>query len=112
MSRVLVTGATGFIAGHAIEELLRNGHEVRGTVRSLRDPARVVHLHRVAGAVGGRLELVEADLSRDDGWDDAVAGQEYVLHMASPFPAAPPRHEDELVGPAVDGTRRVLAAAA
>ncbi|MFD6447604.1 SDR family oxidoreductase [Promicromonospora sp. NPDC060204] len=112
MSRVLVTGATGFIAGHAIEELLRNGHEVRGTVRSLRDPARVAHLRRIADAAGGRLDLVEADLARDAGWDEAVSGQEYVLHMASPFPAAPPRDENELVGPAVDGTLRVLGAGA
>ncbi|MFJ3404245.1 SDR family oxidoreductase [Promicromonospora sp. NPDC090134] len=112
MSRVLVTGATGFIAGHAIEELIRNGHEVRGTVRSLRDPARVEHLHRIADALGGHLDLVEADLSRETGWDEAVAGREYVLHMASPFPATPPRDEAELVRPAVDGTRRVLAASA
>lgn len=111
MSRVLVTGATGFIAGHAIEELIRSGHEVRGTVRSLGDPARVAHLHRIAESFGGRrLELVEADLSGDTGWDAAVAGQEYVLHMASPFPATPPRDEKELIGPAVDGTLRVLEA--
>jgi dihydroflavonol-4-reductase len=112
MSRVLVTGATGFIAGHAIEELIKGGHEVRGTVRSLRDPARVAHLHRIADSLGGRLELVEADLSEDSGWDAAAAGQEYVLHMASPFPATPPRDEAELVRPAVDGTLRVLAASA
>jgi nucleoside-diphosphate-sugar epimerase len=112
MSKILVTGATGFIAGHVIEELLRSGHEVRGTVRSLRDPARVAHLHRIADALGGRLELVEADLSRDAGWDAAVGGQEYVVHTASPFPATPPRDETELIRPAVDGTLRVLAASA
>lgn len=110
MSRVLVTGATGYIAGHAIEELLRAGHEVRGTVRSLRDPARVAHLRRLAEPAGGRLDLVEADLSADAGWDAAAAGQEYVLHMASPFPSTPPRDEAELVRPAVDGTLRVLGA--
>lgn len=112
MSRILVTGATGFIAGHAIEALIKGGHEVRGTVRSLRDPARVAHLHQIAYALGGSLELVEADLSGDEGWDAATAGQEYVLHMASPFPATPPRDEAELVRPAVDGTRRVLEASA
>ena len=112
MSRVLVTGATGFIAGHAIEELIKSGHEVRGTVRSLRDPARVAHLRSLAEALGGRLELVEADLSKDAGWEAAATGQEYVLHMASPFPASPPRDEAELVRPAVDGTLRVLRASA
>ncbi|MFI6423621.1 SDR family oxidoreductase [Promicromonospora sp. NPDC050880] len=112
MSRVLVTGATGYIAGHTIEELLTAGHEVRGTVRSLRDPERVAHLRRLAESAGGRLELVEADLSADAGWDDAVAGQDYVLHTASPFPSVPPRDEAELVRPAVDGTLRVLGASA
>ena len=108
MSRVLVTGATGFIAGHAIEELIKGGHDVRGTVRSLRDPARTAHLRRIADSLDGSLELVEADLSEDTGWEAAVAGQEYVLHIASPFPAAPPRDEADLIRPAVDGTRRVL----
>lgn len=112
MSRVLVTGATGFIAGHVIEELIKGGHEVRATVRSLRDPARVAHLRRTADSLGERLELVEADLSEDAGWEAAVADREYVLHMASPFPAVPPRDEAELVRPAVDGTLRVLEASA
>ncbi len=111
MSKVLVTGATGFIAGHVIEELLKSGHEVRATVRSLRDPARFAHLHRIADALGGHLELVEADLSDDAGWDAAVAGRDHVLHVASPFPSTP-RDEAELIRPAVDGTLRVLEASA
>ncbi|PUB32082.1 nucleoside-diphosphate-sugar epimerase [Promicromonospora sp. AC04] len=112
MSKVLVTGATGFVAGHVIEDLLRSGHEVRATVRSLRDPARFAHLDRIRDALGGRLELVEADLSDDAGWDAAVAGRDHVLHVASPFPPTPPRHEAELIRPAVDGTLRVLEASA
>jgi nucleoside-diphosphate-sugar epimerase len=104
---VLVTGATGFIAGHCIAELLRHGYAVRGTVRSLRS-AQVDHLR----ALGGSLELVEARLDADEGWAEAVAGCTYVLHVASPFPPSTPQHEDELVRPAVDGTLRVLRAAA
>lgn len=52
------------------------------------------------------MELVEADLEKDDGWAEAVKGCTYVLHMASPFPLAEPAHEDEVIRPAVDGTLR------
>lgn len=103
--RVLVTGATGFVAGHCVEELLAHGYAVRGTVR---DPARATHLR----ALGGDLELVAADLDDDAGWADAVAGCAYVLHVASPFPGGAPDHEDDLIRPAVQGTLRVLRACA
>jgi nucleoside-diphosphate-sugar epimerase len=107
---VLITGATGFIAGHCIEDLLRHGYRVRGTVRDL-TRARVDHLHEIARATGGDLEFVEADLGADRGWRDAVAGCDYVWHVASPAPKSAPRHADEVVRPAVDGTLRVLRAA-
>jgi nucleoside-diphosphate-sugar epimerase len=108
--KVLVTGASGFIAGHCVKALLDKGWAVRGTVRSVADEAKIAHLRALEGA--DRLELVEADLTSDDGWGEAVAGCSYVLHVASPFPAALPQHEDELVRPAVDGTHRVLSACA
>jgi nucleoside-diphosphate-sugar epimerase len=110
-TRVLVTGATGFIAGHCIEELLTHGYAVRGTVRSLAT-ADVAHLHRIARHTGGSLELVEARLDADPGWSEAVAGCAYVWHVASPNPPEVPRNEDEVIRPAVDGTLRVLRAAA
>ncbi|MGW2660976.1 SDR family oxidoreductase [Nocardia tengchongensis] len=102
---VLVTGASGYVAGHVIQELLGQGYRVRGTVRSAARAADV------AALLPG-VELVEADLGADAGWDAAVAGCRYVLHTASPFPAGVPEHEDELIRPAVDGTLRVLRAAA
>ncbi|WP_305788127.1 NAD-dependent epimerase/dehydratase family protein [Symbioplanes lichenis] len=104
--RVLVTGATGFLAGHCIAELLGAGCAVRGTVRNLRT-ADVAHLR----ALPGDLEFVEADLSSDAGWAEAVAGCDYVWHVASPFPSSVPRDENEVIRPAVDGTLRVLRAA-
>jgi dihydroflavonol-4-reductase len=106
--RVLVTGATGFVAGHCVEELLAHGYAVRGTVRDPGNEEKVAHLR----ALGGDLELVAADLDTDDGWADAVAGCAYVLHVASPFPDAVPGHEDDLIRPAVQGTLRVLRACA
>ena len=105
MTTVLVTGASGFIAGHVIEELVRAGYTVRGTVRSRSAREKVAHLPAA-------VELVEADLDRDEGWAEAVAGVDCVQHVASPFPAGVPGHEDELIRPAVDGTLRVLRAAA
>ncbi|MBE1876876.1 NAD-dependent epimerase/dehydratase family protein [Myceligenerans pegani] len=110
MSTTLVTGATGFIAGHVIDDLLAHGHRVRATVRSLRDPARTAHLRALADGMGGDLEFVEADLLDDAGWAAAVDGCENVLHVASPFPPTPPRDAEALVKPAVDGTMRVLRA--
>jgi dihydroflavonol-4-reductase len=109
---VLVTGASGYIAGHCIRELLEHGYRVRGTVRSLGDSRKTDHLKRIATELGGSLELVEADLTSDRGWNDAVAGCSYVQHVASPFPAAVPKDEAELIRPAVDGTTRVLQACA
>src|SRR3954452_20685240 len=103
---VLVTGGSGFIGAHAINRLHEEGYRVRTTVRSLSREAEVREL------VGdGPLEVVAADLTDDAGWADAVAGCAYVLHIASPFPLAQPKHEDELIVPARDGALRVLRAA-
>ncbi|WP_067819662.1 SDR family oxidoreductase [Nocardia inohanensis] len=102
---VLVTGASGYLAGHVSTELLAHGYRVRGTIRS------VARAQAVADVLPG-VELVEADLGSDAGWDDAVRGCRFVVHTASPFPGSVPDHEDELIRPAVDGTLRVLRAAA
>jgi dihydroflavonol-4-reductase len=109
---VLVTGASGYIAGHCIREMLENGYRVRGTVRSLKDPKKTEHLRKLAEELGGTIDLFEADLSADAGWKEAVAGCDYVLHVASPFPPEVPKDEMELIRPAVDGALRVLEASA
>lgn len=111
-TRVLVTGATGFVAGHVIAELLAHGHPVRATVRDLADTGKRAHLVELARRLGGDLEFAAADLGADTGWAAAVAGCAAVLHVASPFPATPPKDERELIEPAVQGTLRVLRAAA
>jgi nucleoside-diphosphate-sugar epimerase len=108
---VLVTGATGFVAGHCISDLLAHGYNVRGTVRNLKK-ADLSYLQPAADAASGSFDLVEATLDADDGWDEAVSGCDYVLHVASPIPFKAPKHEDELIGPAVGGTTRVITAAA
>jgi nucleoside-diphosphate-sugar epimerase len=112
MSKVLVTGGSGFIGSHCLLQLLAAGHQVRTTVRSLKREADVRAMLKVGGAEpGDRLTVVAADLEKVAGWPAAVAGCDHVLHVASPFPPSLPQHEDELIVPAREGTLRVLRAA-
>jgi nucleoside-diphosphate-sugar epimerase len=112
LSTVLVTGGSGFIGAHCILQLLAAGHHVRTTVRSLKREADVRAMLRAGGAEpGGRVSFFAADLESDLGWPEAVAGSEYLLHVASPFPPTVPKNEDELIVPAREGTLRVLRAA-
>lgn len=108
---VVVTGASGFIAKHCIAELVKAGYAVRGTVRS-QDKADAVRAAVArAGGDAAAVSFAIADLTSDAGWDEAMAGAVFALHVASPFPLGQPRSRDEVVGPARDGTLRVLAAA-
>ena len=112
MSTVLVTGGSGFIGTHAILQLIAAGHQVRTTVRNLSREADVRTMLKLGGAEPGKaLSFAAADLERDAGWPAAVAGCEYVLHIASPFPPSIPNDENELIVPAREGARRVLRAA-
>jgi len=111
MSTVLVTGGSGFIGAHCIVQLLAAGHRVRTTVRSLKREGEVRRMLKEGGTEpGDRLSFIAADLESDAGWPEAVAGCEYVLHVASPFPPNIPKHEDELIVPAREGALRVLRA--
>jgi nucleoside-diphosphate-sugar epimerase len=106
---VLVTGGSGFVGAHCIDQLLRAGYRARTTVRSLKREADVRAVLNVAGSPRqDALSFIAADLSADAGWTEAVQGCRFVLHVASPFPGKAPKHEDELIVPARDGTLRVL----
>ena len=109
---VLITGISGFIAKQCALELLNAGYRVRGTVRSLERSKNAVEATLGRFADVSTLELAEADLEHDAGWSDAVAGCRHVLHVASPFPPRQPKDEQVLIRPAVEGTLRVLRAAA
>ena len=110
-TRVLLTGISGFIAKHIAVQLLEAGHEVRGTVRSLDKAAAVEATLKRAGADTGRLECVAADLTADAGWDAAMAGCDFLIHTASPFPVQQSKDKFALVPVAKGGTLRVLEAA-
>ena len=107
--RILLTGITGYIGQHCAAELLKQGYEVVGTIRSrVKAEATQTALAKVAPVE--RLRFAEADLMSDSGWAEAMRGCSFAIHVASPFFLAEPKNENELITPAVEGTKRVVAA--
>lgn len=111
MKKVLVTGVSGYVGQHCAVELLKNGYSVKGSVRSLSKADEVTKAIKKVIDPKGNLEYCELNLLKDDGWDQAMVGCDYVLHVASPFVTSEPKDENELIKPAVDGTQRALKAA-
>jgi nucleoside-diphosphate-sugar epimerase len=105
---VLVTGGSGFLGGWCIIGLLNRGYRVRTTVRDIAREQEVRSALSAEVEAGDRLSFFKADLGDDGGWREAVAGCDYVLHVASPFPSKQPDNPDDLIVPARDGTLRVL----
>jgi dihydroflavonol-4-reductase len=112
MKKVLVTGASGYIGKHITLQLLNQGYEVRASVRKLAKSAEVrdaVLPHLLdSSKLDTQLTFVELDLEKDSGWDAALKDIDVLMHTASPFP---PKDENDLIRPAVDGTLRALKAA-
>ena len=109
---VLVTGGTGFVASQCILQLLQKGYNVKATLRNLNRKDKVLDMMKYGGITSfGNLEFIEADLTKDDNWDEAVRGCDYILHVASPIGLEVPKDENEFIKPAVEGTLRVLRAA-
>ena len=109
--KVLLTGVSGYIASHCAVELLKHGYSVRGSVRSLSKKEKVIESIQKEIDPKDKLEFCVLDLLDDEGWDKAMKGCEFVLHVASPFVMIEPKDENEYIRPAVYGTMRVLKAA-
>ena len=108
MEKVLVTGGSGFIALHCIDQLLEKGFMVRTTIRSESRKDEINKAMDKYPNLDQNLEFHICDLLKDEGWEAAVDGCDYVLHVASPFILEVPSDENVLIKPAVDGTLRVL----
>ena len=111
LKKILVTGASGYIAKHCLLELIKGGYSVKGTVRSLAKGNNVKvdlakHLNKDIN-----IEFVETTLDNSRGWDKAVEGCDAILHVASPFPRKHIENENDLIIPAQEGTIHVLNAA-
>jgi dihydroflavonol-4-reductase len=115
MTKVLLTGSSGYIGKHITLRLLTDGYDVRASVRNSAKADEVraaMQAHLPADfKLDKKLSFVELDLEKDAGWDEAIKGVDVLIHSASPFPIASPKDENDLVRPAVEGTLRALKAA-
>jgi len=106
---IAVTGATGYVAGHVVRELLQRGHTVHATARDPSNPAKIGHLQALAETLPGTLAWFAADLLEEGSFADAIAGCAVVVHTASPFLMGKQSDpQAALVEPALKGTRNVL----
>lgn len=108
---VLVTGATGFVAGWIVKGLLESGCTVHAAVRDPSKTEKIKHLTDVAEASPGSIVFFAADLMKDGTYDEAMSGCGVVFHTASPFTIDVKDPQKELIDPAVNGTKNVLEAA-
>ena len=108
--KVLVTGASGYIALHCISELLDSGFKVKGSLRDLKRKDQVINSLKKDNSINN-LEFCYLDLLSDDGWDEASSDCDYLIHIASPFTLQEPKNEKELIEPALEGTLRALKSA-
>ncbi|KAH7962617.1 hypothetical protein HPB52_017193 [Rhipicephalus sanguineus] len=110
---VLVTGATGYVGSHIVKLLLEEGElRVRATVRNLEQEDKTKFLRELVPDAKHPIELVQADLLKEDTWKDAVKDCTYVVHVAAPTPHSSLSKDNDLLKLAVDGTKAVLQACA
>tara|TARA_B100001173_G_C16015549_1_gene559582 strand:+ start:712 stop:1722 length:1011 start_codon:yes stop_codon:yes gene_type:complete len=111
MKKVLVTGISGYIGNHCAVELLKNGYSVRGSLRDLSKSEETIKAIKKEITPNDNLDFCKLDLLKDDGWDEAMKGCQYVLHVASPYINFEPKDENLYIKPALEGTNRALKAA-
>lgn len=108
---VLVTGATGYVAGRLVERLLKDGITVHAAVRNPEDENKLKYLNEIAANSPGTIRYFKSDLLTDGSYDEAMGGCELVYHTASPFVRNVDDPMKDLVEPAKLGTRNVLESA-
>lgn len=106
---ILVSGASGYIASHVIKELLARGYKVIGTVRNLANKEKYQFLYEFDHSKEN-LELRQADLLNRESWESALNGVDSVIHVASPIPPGVPKDENDIIKPAVEGTKNIIEA--
>ena len=107
MEKVLVTGATGYIGLHCIDQLLKQGYAVNGSIRSPKRKEEVFQALQKNNTSTEHLNLFTFNLTDDEGWDEGIAGCDYLLHVASPISIST-KDEEFFVGPAVAGVNRAM----
>lgn len=105
---VLVTGATGYVAGWIVKKLLDEGLTVHAAVRDPNNTEKLKYLNQLAGQSSGQIKYFKSDLLEEGAYAEAMEGCELVLHTASPFTTDVKDAQKELIDPAVKGTRNVL----
>lgn len=105
---VLVTGATGYVAGVLVKKLLENGITVHAAVRDPENKDKIKYLEKIAKETGGTIRYFKSDLLEENSYSEAMSGCELVFHTASPFTLSIKDAQKDLVDPALKGTRNVL----
>jgi len=107
MEKVLVTGATGFIGLHCIDQLLNQGYAVNGSLRSPKRKDEIFNALKNKNTPTENLNLFIFNLTEDDGWDEGMKDCDYLLHIASPL-SVKAYDDDYFVKPAVAGVKRAF----
>ncbi len=105
---VMITGATGYVAGWIVKKLLDEGHTVHAPIRSPENKEKTKYLDQLAAKSKGNIKYFKADLLQDGSYQEAMKGCELVIHTASPFIANVKNPQRDLVDPAVNGTKNIL----
>jgi len=109
--KVCITGTSGYLGSWVLKKFMDcqdPKFDIRGTVRDPSNKEKIQPLQESLGEEFDNVELVAADLTDAASVDKAIEGCDYVIHTASPFPSKQPKNENDLIRPAVEGTKAVL----
>jgi dihydroflavonol-4-reductase len=113
MKKIMITGVSGFLGSHMAVEGLKRGYQVVGTIRNKQKETEVIATINsyVSAEQLKNLSFAYCDLTKSEGWSEAMIGCDAIIHVASPFILELPKHEDDLIIPAKNGVKHVFEAA-